>query len=182
MDATKIHVGPGSLTLDPGGANVDLGYTKDGGVLTFNKSVQNIAVDQLLGPAGFYVDGEECTFETLLQELSMNKLAYAMSLDPATNVSTTAAGLGQKGYDDLGFGENIKVLEKPIEYKAPKRTNPNLFYVIRLHICVIKPNFNLTFAKDGSTAYKFMVQARPDLGQPAGKRLGYVRDETAEAQ
>jgi hypothetical protein len=180
-DATKIHVGPGTLTLDPDGDAVDLGYTRDGGILTFNKTVEPITVDQLLGPAGFFIPGEECSFETLLTQLSMEKLAYAMGLDPTTYVTTQAADVSNAGYDQLDFGENYEVMEKEIEYRAPKRTNRNLAIVIRLYICVIKPEIELTFAKDGSTAYRFAIQARPDTSKEAGKQLGYFREETAVA-
>ncbi|MHB8182862.1 MAG: hypothetical protein ACYDDN_03800 [Candidatus Desulforudaceae bacterium] len=181
-DATKIHIGPGRLVLTEikeGATAVNCGFTKDGGILKFVQQVEKIETDQLLGPAGFYISGEECEFETLLAELEMEQLNIA--LGGGGTVSDVTAGVGQPGGKKLEFGENAAVKEYVLTYTAPKRTNRALNVVAHLYITKVHPDASLTFTKNGQLAYKVRFVARPDLTKGAGKQLGYIMDETAVA-
>lgn len=180
-DVSKIHIGPGKLTLTPtgGGESVDCGLTKDGAVLKFTQEIEKLEADQLLGPAGFYITGEECDLETLLAELQMDKLNIA--LGGSGTVTEVAAGAGQVGGKKLEFGESPEIVEYELEYKAPKRTNRALNIVVKLYIVKVFPDANITFAKNGQAAYKLRCVARPDVAKDPGKQLGYVFEETAVA-
>jgi hypothetical protein len=177
MDATKIHVGAGNLVLNPGIDDIDLGYCSDGGLMNYSAPIEPITVDQVLGPVGFYVPGEESSFETVINELAMSKLRYALGHGTLT---TAAAGVDSKGYDKLEFGGQFVLTEFSMEYRAPKRTNRNLFVRICLYKVYISPEVELTFTKDGKTGYKITLKAAADTTKPAGKQLGYFMEETAE--
>lgn len=181
-DATKIHIGPGRLSLTEikeGATVINCGLTKDGAVLKFLQQIEKVQADQLLGPAGFYISGEECEFETLLAEMEMEQLNIA--LGGGGTVTDVTAGAAQPGGKKLEFGENAAIKEYVLTYTAPKRTNRALNVVVHLYIAKVHPDASLTFAKNGQLAYKVRFVARPDLTKAAGKQLGYVFDELAVA-
>lgn len=179
MTPEKIHVGPGTVTLNPDSVPIALGLTSEGGILKYNGELEPIEQDQYLAPVGYSVPGETCTFETILNEASANMLKYALGTNGT--VTTQAAGAGQVGYDKLPFGGQTVLTEYVFEYAAPKRTNRSLNIRIRLHKVNISPNLEMQFLKNGKLGFKLMVMAMCDTTQSAGEQLGYYMEETAVA-
>lgn len=174
---SKIHVGAGNLVLNPDSSPIDLGFCSDGAMLNYNAALEPISVDQILAPVGYFVPGEECTFETILSEASAEKLKYALGYG---TVTTQAAGAGTKGYDKIEFGGNTVLTDYVLEYSAPKRSNRSLYIRVRLLKINISPELEIGFTKDGKTGFKFTAKAVADTTQDPGKQLGYYMEETAD--
>lgn len=175
---SKIHVGAGNVILNPDSVPIDLGLTKEGGTFKYNGELEPIETDQYLSPVGYYIPGEECSFETILSENGCTALKYAIG---SGTITTQAAGAGQVGYDKLPFGGQTVLTDYVFEYRAPKRTNRNLYIRLRLLKVNISPNLEPQFLKDGTMGFKLTVMAVCDTTQTAGEQLGYWMEETAAA-
>jgi hypothetical protein len=178
MTPSKIHVGAGNLVLNPDSVPIDLGLTKEGGTWKYNGELEAIETDQYLAPVGYFIPGEECSFETILSENGCTALKYALG---GGTITTQAAGAGQVGYDKLPFGGQTVLTEYVLEYRAPKRTNRSLYLRLRLLKVNISPNLEPQFLKDGTMGFKFTAMAVCDTTQSAGEQLGYWMEETAAA-
>lgn len=176
---SKIHVGAGTLTLNPDSSPIDLGYTSEGATLMYNAELEAITVDQVLSPVGYFVPGEECTFETMLSEAAASKLRYALGATDQS-VSDSAADASNKGYSEIKFGGNYTLTDYVLEYKAVKRNLANCYIITRLYKVNISPNLEAAYKKDGITYYKMTFKAVADTTQTAGQQLGYYREETAD--
>lgn len=174
---TKIHVGAGNINLNPDSSPIDLGYTSEGGTLTYNAELEAISVDQVLSPVGYFIPAEECMFETILDESGVDTMQYTIVGGTKT---TQAAGASQKGWDKLEFGGAYILTDYVFEYFAPKRNAANLYVRIRLYKVNISPNLETVFKKDGKTGWKFTCKAAADTTKDAGKQLGYYLEETAD--
>jgi len=179
LDVSKIHVGPGKLTLDAGGANpITFEATEEGGLLSYSRSSEPIEIDEAIGAVGYYITGEECYFEVVAKETDAQLLKAAFGHG---TITTTAPDLGVKGSDLLEFGGTAQVTEHTLQYVAPRRHNPNLNIQIDLFKVVAMTEEELPFKKAGQTMYRCRFQAVQDLSKQEGKRLGSILIETAEA-
>ena len=174
---SKIHVGAGNINLNPDSSPIDLGYTSEGGTLTYNAELEAISVDQVLAPVGYFIPAEECMFESILDESGVDTMQYTVVGGTKT---TQAAGAAQKGYDKLEFGGAYILTDYVFEYFAPKRTAANLYVRVRLYKVNISPNLEVAYKKDGKTGWKFTCKAAADTTKDAGKQLGYYLEETAD--
>lgn len=174
---SKIHVGAGNINLNPDSSPIDLGYTSEGGTLTYNAEIEAISVDQVLAPVGYFIPAEECMFESILDESGVDTMKYTIVGGTKT---TQAAGAGTKGYDKLEFGGAYILTDYVFEYFARKRNAANLYVRIRLYKVNISPNLQTVFKKDGKTGWKFSCKAAADTTKVAGKQLGYYLEETAD--
>lgn len=174
---SKVHVGAGSINLNPDTTPINLGYSSEGGTLTYNAEIEAITVDQVLSPVGYFVPGEECTFESILDESGVDTMQYAVGHGTKTS---QAAGAGDKGWDKLEFGGQYILTEYVFEYYAKKRTAANLYIRVRLYKINISPNLEPAFKKDGKTGWKFACKAIADTTKDVGKQLGYYLEETAD--
>lgn len=174
---SKIHVGAGNINLNPDSSPIDLGYTSEGGTLTYNAELEAISVDQVLSPVGYFIPAEECMFESILDESGVDTMQYTVIGGTKT---TQAADASNKGYDKLEFGGAYILTDYVFEYFAPKRNAANLYVRIRLYKVNISPNLEVAYKKDGKTGWKFTCKAAADTTKVAGKQLGYYLEETAD--
>lgn len=179
MTPSNIHVGAGTLTLNPDTTPIVFDSSNDGATLSYSAEIEPIAIDQVLSPVGYFVPGEECKFETIVPEADANTLRYALGATDQT-VTTQAADATNKGYSQIAFGGNYLLTNYVLEYKAKRRNVANLFVVIRLYIVNISPSVELVYKKDGVSFYKLTFMAVADTTKNAGEQLGYYRYETAD--
>ena len=179
MTPSNIHVGPGTLILNPDSSAVSIDSSSEGATLNFNAELEAINTDQVLSPVGYFIPGEECTFEMMANEGSANILRYALGATDQS-VTTSAADATNKGYDEIKFGGNYVLTDYVLEYIAPRRNNKNLYIRIRLYSVNISPNLEASYVKDGVTYYKLTFKAKADTTKTAGEQLGYYRQETAD--
>jgi hypothetical protein len=175
---SKIHVGAGNVVLNPDSVPIDLGLTSEGATFKYNGELEPIKTDQYLAPVGYYIPGEECSFETILSESGATAFKYAIG---GGTITTQAPDAGQVGYDKIPFGGQTVLTDYVLEYRAPKRTNRSLYLRLRLLKVNISPNLEPQFLKDGSMGFKFTAMAVCDTTQSAGEQLGYWMEETAAA-
>lgn len=175
----NIHVGVGTLTLNPDSSPVSLESSQDGATFSYNGELEPINVDQFLSPVGYFIPGEECKFEVMLPEADANKLRLALGATDQT-VTTQAADASNKAYTEIKFGGNYILTDYVMEYIAKNRKVANCYVRIRLYKVNISPNLEAVYKKDGVTVYKLTLLAVADTTKDAGEQLGYYRHETAD--
>jgi hypothetical protein len=175
----NIHVGAGTLTLNPDSSPVSFESSQDGATLSYSAEIEPIAVDQVLSPVGYFVPGEECTFEVMVLESDATTLQYALGATDQS-VTTQTADADNKAYTEIKFGGNYTLTNYVLEYKARKRNQSNCYAVVRLYIVNISPNLEAVYKKDGVTVYKLTFKAVADTTKAAGQQLGYYRNETSD--
>lgn len=176
-DVSKIHIGAGNSCLNPDSSPIDLGYSEDGATFSYNAELEPINVDQFLAPVGYFVPGEECGFETMLNQSGVDTVKYALGHGTKT---TGEANADNKGYDKLEFGGNYILTEYVFEYYAKKRTAANLYIRFRLYKAYLSGNVEPEQKKDGTMQWKLSILAAADTTKDAGKQLGYYLEETAD--
>jgi hypothetical protein len=179
MTPANIHVGAGTLTLNPDSSPVSFESTQDGATLSYSAEIEPISVDQVLSPVGYFVPGEECTFEVMVVESDATTLQYALGATDQS-VTTQAADASNKAYTEIKFGGNYTLTNYVLEYKARKRNQNNCYAVVRLYIVNISPNLEAVYKKDGITIYKLTFKAVADTSKSVGQQLGYYRNETSD--
>ena len=179
MTPSNIHIGAGTLTLNPDSSPVSFESSQDGATLTYSAEIEPISVDQVLSPVGYYIPGEECTFEMMVVESTAITLQYALGATDQS-VTTQTADATHKAYTEIKFGGNYILTDYVLEYKARKRNQANCFVVIRLYIVNISPNLEAVYKKDGVTVYKLTFKAVADVTKSVGQQLGYYRNETSD--
>ena len=179
MTPANIHVGAGTLTLNPDSSPVSFESTQDGATLSYSAEIEPINVDQVLSPVGYFVPGEECTFEMMVVESDATTLQYALGATDQSVTTQTADG-SNKAYTEIKFGGNYTLTNYVLEYKARKRNQSNCYAVIRLYIVNISPNLEAVYKKDGITVYKLTFKAVADTTKSVGQQLGYYRNETSD--
>ena len=90
MTPANIHVGAGTLTLNPDSSPVSFESTQDGATLSYSAEIEPINVDQVLSPVGYFVPGEECTFEMMVVESDATTLQYALGATDQSVSKNTA--------------------------------------------------------------------------------------------
>ena len=179
MTPQNIHVGAGTLTLNPDSSPMSFDSSAEGATLTYSAELEAINVDQVLSPVGYFIPGEECMFEMMATEATATVLRLALGATDQS-VTTQAADASNKGYNEIKFGGNYILTDYVLEYKAVRRNASNLFIVVRLYLVNISPNLEAAYTKDGVTYYKLTFKAKADTSKAAGQQLGYYRQETAD--
>jgi hypothetical protein len=175
----NIHVGAGTLTLNPDSEPITFDSTQDGATLSYSAEIEPIKVDQVLSPVGYFVPGEECTFEMMVVESDATTLQYALGATDQS-VTTQTADASHKAYTEIKFGGNYTLTNYVLEYKARKRNQTNCYAVVRLYIVNLSPNLEAVYKKDGVTVYKLTFKAVADTTKSVGQQLGYYRNETSD--
>lgn len=179
VNPNLIHVGPGVLVIDSGLATaVTVEVSEEGGTLAYSQALEFIEIDEAIGAVEAFVTGEECAFSLICQESEATKLKLAMGYG---TITTTAASAGVKGKDVMDFGGNAVVTKKTLKYTVPRRHNPSLSIIIDLYSVVAVPSLEKKFTKKGKALIAITFRALQDLTKVAGKRLGTITYETAEA-
>lgn len=179
MNPSNIHIGAGTLILNPDSSPEAFDSSSEGATLSYSGELEAINIDQILSPVGYFIPGEECSFEMMLNEATARSLRFALGATDQS-VTTQAAGAGTKGYDEIKFGGNYILTPYVMEYKARRRNVANLYIVLRLYITYISPNLEAAYTKDGVTYYKLTLKAAADTTKDYGQQLGYYRQETAD--
>lgn len=93
-----------------GGNWVKVGWTKEPLTMLYEYETHQFHVEQILAAIDEQKTSESLALETVLSEATALNLDYLSGGD-GTNVTTTAAGASQVGYEELDIGDN-PVLEK----------------------------------------------------------------------
>ena len=179
VNTSLIHVGAGILSLDAGlPTALTVEASEEGGALAYSVDMEAIEIDEAIGAVEMFITGEECTFVVTCKELEAGKVKMAMGHG---TITTTAAGASTKGRDVLEFGSSSAVAKRTLKYTVPRRHNPALNIIVELYSVVAIPSLEKKFSKKGQTLIAMTFRALNDMTKVAGKRLGKITFETAEA-
>ena len=179
INVNSIHVGAGVLALDEGLATaLTVEASEEGGTLAFSATIENIEIDEAIGPVEVYITREEWTVAITCKEIEASKVKASMGHG---TITTTAAGAGTKGKDVLEFGSSSTATSRTLKYTVPRRHNPALNVIVELYKVVAVPSLEKKFTKKGQTMIAMTFRALNDMTKVAGKRLGKITYETAEA-
>ena len=179
VNTNLIHVGAGILSLDEGLATaLTVEASEEGGTLAYSAALEMIEIDEAIGAVEAFITGEECSFSVTCKEIEAAKVKMAMGHG---TITTTAAGVGAKGKDVLEFGSSSTVSKRTLKYTVPRRHNPALNIIVELYAVVAVPTLEKKFTKKGQTMVSMTFRALNDMTKVAGKRLGKITYETAEA-
>lgn len=142
-----------------GGAWVRMGFTKEPLKLAYDDENHNIEVEEFLAAVGRKRIGEESKMETVLSELTGDYLKYAM--DGA--LTTTAAGAGQKGFEELLVGNDSEKPVYAVGFEGIRYNATGVALPIRIGYwrCTIRLNGELEFSRrsDDHTGVSIQVEA-----------------------
>ena len=165
-----------------GGNWVRVGYTKTPLTMAYESDESDIEVEEELAPIKRRRVKENLTLETVLAELTATYLQLAAS-DQDT-VSETAAGVGQKAYEETGLGGEAILTERKFGFEGLYITSGGDEEPIRLfvHKATAKINGNLEFSQKSTdyTGIPIQISALSDTTQNAGQKLCLFQRVTSE--
>jgi hypothetical protein len=193
-NANKIIVGPARILIAVLGTteppvNVDpvvwdaawkeVGYTDDGLQFAYNPTFKDTTVDEEMAPIDSFLNGEVGTLSCKMAEPTLDNLAYAIS---ASKTTTVAAASGVPGTTKVAFGSgDRKFVMVGFEGLAPAgslTTKPwRIFVGFK---AIAKGNVTLAMKRADKTIIPVQFNLFADSSKPAGERLGYYVDKTAE--
>ena len=171
----NIHVGPGELVLTRDGTPVTFAATEEGGMLKVTRALEYIEADEVVGRLDAYITGEEAAFEVMCLEQDASLIKESMGHG---TITTTAATASVTGKDEFEFGGGSTLYVSALQYKVPRRNNPNLYITIDLYRVVAEVDVEKKYTKKGKTAFRVRFSALNDMSKAAGKRLGKITIET----
>lgn len=164
-----------------GGTWVNLGYTTAPLTMQFDEEVFELELEQLTNPVKGMKVKENMVFETTLGELTAANLKLA--LGSTSTITTTAAGAGQKGYQEFGFGGevNLPVYAFGFEGFTLDTSNNKLPKRIFVHRASFSLGGNLEFTKRAVAGIPLRIRAWADTTKTAGAQLATFQSVTAVA-
>jgi len=149
--------------------------------LSMNRDVTtfDVMVEQSTLPVKRAVTEEKVAFETTLAELTAEYLSLTME----GTATTTAAGVGQVGKEELVAGGQAALSERTWAFEAlyvdaAGNKHPVRFQIWRATAVL---NGQLEFGKGDSTGIPLRIDSLGDLTQPVGQQLFKMVKVTAPA-
>lgn len=168
-----------------GGNWARVGFTKAPLTMMYEAEEAEVMVEEHLGPLDGFKVGEQLNLETMLAEMAAQYLALATGQDPDTDVTTTAAGVGQVGLEEVSVGDS-SVIEKfawGFEGLFVDANGNQLPVRVFVWKGSAKLNGEMEFSqKSGETpGIPLQIKSYVDPGQAAGERLWKYQRVTAPA-
>jgi hypothetical protein len=166
-----------------GGNWVRVGYTKAPLTVAYTSEESDVNVEEELAPVKRFRVGENLTLETVLAEPTAAYLQLAAANQDT--VSTTAAGVGQDGYEYTGLGGDPTMTEKKwgIEWRHIQADGVEQPARLFIHKATAMINGNLEFSQkaDDYPGIPIQIKALTDTTQVAGQKLCRFERVTAQA-
>ncbi len=164
-----------------GGNWARVGYTKAPLTFTYEDERTDITVEEVLAPVLQRRISENAMFETTLAELTATYLKLAAG--GQGTVSTTAAGAGQKGYEELTFGDEVIIEEKRWGFEGMYVTAAGVEQPIRVFVYkgVALLNGDLEFSKKTDDYVGIPLQVKALADTDNSNRLWTFQRVTAPA-
>lgn len=167
-----------------GGNWVNLGWTKEPLSFLYEIEEAEIEVEDYLGALDRWATMERVTLETVLAEAGFaDTLAYASGTLDDTDVSTTASGAGQDGFDELEVGGVARLKKwavgfEGVSYDSADNAQPLRVFLAR---ATLRVNGELEFSQksDDYIGIPLQVKALADSSN-SGKMFKW-QHVTAEA-
>jgi len=196
MSTADILIGPATIWYAPVGETLpdpdSVDYGDDWGgnwdkmaltkePVTANRDVStfDVMVEQSTLPVKRSVTEEKVTIETTLAEFLASSLKLAME----GTVTTTAAGAGQVGMDEIEGGGQTLLSEYAWGIEGKYIDAAGAIFPVRVFIYrgTAVLNGELQFAKGDSTGIPLRIETLGDLTKDVGKQLWKIQKVTAAA-
>ena len=162
-----------------GGNWTNLGYTLEPVALSYETETFELEVEQITLPVRRVRTKETVMIETSLAEMTGANLALVVD----GTVTTTAAGVGQVGFDEILAGGSVDLSEYAWGFEGFRVTSANVRLPVRMFLyrgnAVL--NGQLTFAKGAGVGIPIQIKALPDTTQDAGEQILVIHNVTAVA-
>lgn len=125
------------------------------------------------------------TEETVALEIALSEfVGDHIQLGLGGTVTTTAAGVGQVGFEELKAGGAVKLTERTWAFEGMFVDANDVIFPVRLQIwrATSVLNGSLTFGKSEETAVPLRIDAMGDLAKPVGEQLLRLIRVTEAAQ
>jgi len=166
-----------------GGNWARVGYTAAPLTMAYESTEDDGEVEEELAPIKRWRTGENLTLETQLAELTAAYLQLAAANQTA--VTSTAAGAGQKAYEETGLGGIEALTEKAWGFEGRYITSGGVDEPVRvfIHKGTAMVNGPLQFSRKTGEKVSIPIQikALADTTQNAGFKLCTFQRVTAEA-
>lgn len=159
-----------------------VGFTKAPVTMAYELEEMEVEVEEYLAPLKRIKIKEGAMIETVLAELTSEYLALAFS---AGQVTTVAAGVGQRAYDEIGVGGQVFLDEKVWGIEGTYIDAAGDQFPVRLFLwkATTTMNGSLTFSNRNGEypGIPFQIKTLADPSQPAGQNLFKFQRVTAKA-
>lgn len=162
-----------------GGNWTNLGYTLEPVSLSYETETFELEVEQITLPVRRTRTKETVMVETSLAEMTGANLALVVD----GTVTTTAAGVGQVGFDEILAGGSVDLSEYAWGFEGFRVTSGNVRLPVRVFLYRGQAVLNgqLTFAKGAGVGIPIQIKALPDTTQDAGEQILVIHNVTAVA-
>lgn len=162
-----------------GGNWTRVGYTKAPLTMTYEAEQMDLEVEETLTAVRRVKTSENLTLETTLAEITSTYLSLAVG----GTASTTAAGAGQVGKDELVVGGVATETVRAWGFEGTYVNNSGTSYPLRVFVYRATAIINgaLEFAKASSPGITLQIKALADTGKTAGQQLFKLQRVTASA-
>lgn len=162
-----------------GGNWTNLGYTLEPVSLSYETTTFELEVEQITLPVRRVRTGETVMIETTLAEMTATNLALVVD----GSSTTTAAGVGQVGWDEILAGGSVDLSEYAFGFEGFRVTSANVRLPVRVFFYKGNAVLNgqLTFAKGAGAGIPIQIKALPDTTQAAGEQILVIHNVTAVA-
>ncbi len=157
-----------------GGNWARVGYTKEPMLWLYEDERHRAEVEEEITAVREWRIHEDTSFETVLSELTAAYFELSRGGDPSS-VSTTAAGAGQTGYEELKVGGEVVMNEFAWGFEGMYLNASGVSFPIRvfIHKGTAKLNGELSFSRkdDDYTGIPIQIHALVDTTKSAGEKL-----------
>lgn len=162
-----------------GGNWVNVGYTLQPLSVGYNQERFDLEVEQVSSPVKSTITKEEITFETVLAEFT----GANMQLIFGGALTTTAAGAGQRGFQELKAGGRVDIDEYTWGFEGLYKDAANAQFPVRVFIYRGSATLNgqLTFAKGAGVGIPIQIKALADTSKAVGQQIMVIHKVTAAA-
>jgi hypothetical protein len=156
-----------------------LGYTKTPLSVSFTRELVEEDIQESLAIITKQAKKEEFMVETTMAEFVLTELLLGWG---GAN-TTTAAGAGQPGMDEMVGGDDTALVERAWGFEGSYVSAAGNVHPIRLFLYKGVAEFGnkLEFGKADPTGVPLKVKANPDMTKAAGQRLYMLQKMTAPA-
>lgn len=166
------------------GGNWDnMGFTNAPLAFQYQPTYYDMVVEQYAGVVKRVKTAETLVMETTLAEITAANIAYACGRDGSADVTTTAAGASQKGYEELGVGGGFLIDEFAVGFEGERQLADGSTQPIRVFIpkCNIRLNGNIEFSARSGNPSGVPIQIMALADEDNGGRLFTWQRVTAAA-
>ncbi len=155
-----------SLPITWGASWVPSGYTDDGVDFTYTPTFKDILVDEELGPVNTLLTAEKLEISLKMAETTLLNLQKAIAGSSLVQDTTTST---------LYIGSATSPTEWTLGFQGPA-PGTGATRAIIVHRVLAKAAVSFKYQRKDKVIYAVKFESLVDSTQPAGQRLGFMKD------